>query len=279
MTLTLPDLLPFLDGTPDALDIALDWLRDGCPGSTPRPLVPPERVLPALLLAYRGEPPEYLGESWEQDEALRRLVGAWCRETGPREIAFSTPIGNEGISHTWRWEAVLACEAVSTLDGLTAHGAALIRREQKRRVLALFPDVTLTATAFVPQSEGFVGRLASELTPSLRWDLSRKYPITRSGDEYRQAIPAPDWIPPEFAQWQDYHSGLQAGVPSVFCGDDPLVVETSDALQTGDWVMMDDWMLGEGGWRVRRTDNQAEAIGQALEAAPALGRVRVALLR
>lgn len=170
--LTLADLRPHLDNPDEAdLSTACDRLQEA--GAT----------LADLLLLYRGEPPEFLGESFALDEALRKLLAKWC----------------EWLAKD-RWEAVLACELmpaqiVSAPDpsriaeleesirqqarqrnwlalpeGVSVEmmepGAA--RREQKRRALGLFPEVTAEI-------------IVREERRVFFWEI----------------LPAPDWIPPE----------------------------------------------------------------------------------
>lgn len=114
----LAALRPFLDD--HAYPIAVDWLQEH--GAT----------LADLLLAYRGEPPGYLGRSFEADEGLRRLLGEWCKATEPERTA-QRPFPLLGVATPFRWQAVLACE----VDWVEVAGEVGFGLEHRVRAMSL----------------------------------------------------------------------------------------------------------------------------------------------
>lgn len=275
----LAALRPFLDD--HAYPMAVDWLQEH--GAT----------LADLLLAYRGEPPEYLGRSFEADEGLRLLLGEWCRATEPERLVGRGPFDLPDEANRFRWARVLACEvdwvevagevgfglehrgrAMSLADRLklarlmvermaekgivdrvrvandpllaagvagadaafqerARTAAASARREQKRRVLGLFPEVWMDREVRIDNETVLrlrnpVDRHAVEVVrdrfrtagflegrdpgPFWRWvtDCLMGTPAVSAGDglsfrhdmpnryyRFRWTLAAPDWIPPE----------------------------------------------------------------------------------
>ncbi len=240
-------------GTDDAARaVCLDWLTDEALDS-----VPAKDVLPSLLMAFAGEPPDF-GGAYAEDVYLWRLLAGWCERIEPeRELPPDMLIDQGRGPLRFRWEAVAACEvnwevaltearirmtvsrippgqrqevcrqmleaaAAQATEGSPVRKAGpRARREWKRRVLSLFPEVTLTRTF---RGTDLHQRNVLEEVPSSRYD---RFPIDycceaidftldgvtiRATPERRctirrdekagcfvltQEVPAPEWIPPE----------------------------------------------------------------------------------
>jgi hypothetical protein len=221
-------LLPFLDPDNGLAQAAADWLQE-------------RAVLPAeLLKAYADDLPAWLGATWQEDEALREVLALWCQWTEP-EVFRPTKMGG-AESLRYRFEAVRACglthqdmadevnrasrphtvesswkvtaedvEQVLRVDGKpyrhVAAGIARARRDQKRRVLSLFPEVEHRRLwrFDLPTSEKELRYRMDEAEARMReggWRVDVGITVTQDDDDakevrYEQTLAAPDWIPPE----------------------------------------------------------------------------------
>lgn len=126
-------------------------------------------TLADVLRLYAGNPPEWLGEAWDEDEGLRAVLALWCERSEPgRKQEVFHPFGWPEEACEFRWEAVRRCDGAEVEQAMTAareelrrlclqsmarttsaQYAALWRertgsprRAQKRRVLNLFGDIS-----------------------------------------------------------------------------------------------------------------------------------------
>lgn len=193
-----------------------------------------------VLRLYAGSPPDWLAETWHEDEGLRAVLALWCELTEPG-VREPQPKSWPFKELRFRWEVVRACEAdfrgeldrnveyhaaplsiqmqvtSETLRAVCAaqgkgYSPAMLRavqqarRDQKRRVLALFPDVKHRRLLRfpLPDSHAEMRRIIDQAEAWLReggWRVD--VGITATQDDtvkkirYEQTLAAPDWIPPE----------------------------------------------------------------------------------
>lgn len=180
-----------------------------------------DATLADVLLLFAARPREWLAETWSEDERWRAVLAKWCEVTEPEKWLPTHPELEMGA---FRFEAVRACVVVPTeLDvtnfpGVFMEGVKGIidntaRREHKRRVLALFPDVILQprcslswdAYPLPPTLDPLLADFF--LANGFRLDLDNggagKAPIRRVDDPagrcwvYDQTIGMLDWIEDE----------------------------------------------------------------------------------
>lgn len=123
-----------------------------------------------VVWLYAYGPPDWLAPTHEEDERFRLLLVTWCQATG--DSTRGEDIRIERIDP----------HAELKLRKLRLPQVDRPRRDQKRRVLALFPEVAI---------EIEIPSLAETQrhTAPFRYDQPRKV--------FLQILAAPDWIPPQ----------------------------------------------------------------------------------
>ncbi len=130
----LMQLLAFCDGTEASALVALDWLQEH------------DATTADLLVAFRGDPPDYLLPTLAQEEGLHGILWRWLERTEPEAREPVHP-GSGWAALIPRWEAVQLCAVrmpivdVSLERGTSHPIISRARRDRKRVVLSLFPDV------------------------------------------------------------------------------------------------------------------------------------------
>lgn len=150
-----------------------------------------------VLYWYAAGPPHWLAPSFAEDGARLQILARWLRAVEP---GFSVPVDPgqpPGRLQTlmFRWEAV-------KLVGPAVLGEWLMdarRRQVKREVLALFPEVTRTITHPVPEGVSPQDLMAELLERAISGVGAPAGKVEVKEDAAGvwvvQTVPAPGWIP------------------------------------------------------------------------------------
>lgn len=171
--------LAFLDGSEAGLCACVDWLQEQ------------DATLGDVLWLYAYGPPGWLAPTRMEDERVLGLLWRWCKATGPDDF-FPQSFGPNNLS-------IRRHELLRSYHRLLEVGPI----DQKRRVLALFPEVERAFQMTVPFSA--VANIPARAAAHGIRHLDR--PCEISGDEedevwvYTQTLAAPDWMPPEKSKY------------------------------------------------------------------------------
>lgn len=189
-----------------------------------------------VLLLFAGAGPTWVSEPWQEQVGWWQVLTLWCELTEPKR--FSDQFTGTGYEERilYRFEAVRAgaLDLQRTVDfinssgfpshNIEAYDVVLVmnpgsnpyphvadaivraRREHKRRVLGLFPDVVYERRLRfpLPDSQAGLRRIMGQAEVMLReggWRVNVGITCTQNDERkeirYKHILAAPDWIAPE----------------------------------------------------------------------------------
>ncbi len=159
-----------------------------------------------VVLLFAGQGPEWVSEPWPEQLVGWRVLALWCKLTEPEKFIPRVLDRSERP----RFEAVQACvmDWKNMVRESLSRSApnAIARRDHKRRVLDLFPDVLYEHRLRFPfpDSQNGLRRIMDQANAMLReggWRVNVGVSCTQDDDRkeirYEHILAAPHWIPPE----------------------------------------------------------------------------------
>ncbi len=185
-----------------------------------------------VLLLFAGTGPEWVSEPWPEQTGWWRVLALWCELTEPekRSSLRGSLVYPDGRVE-FRFETVRACELDLrrvTNEPTAERAFARARRDHKRAVLSLFPDVVHERRFCFPfpDSQDSLRCIMDQAEAMLReggWRVDVNVSCTRDDERkeirYEYILPAPYWIAPETERPRATFTGdVQVSYDGAFLG-------------------------------------------------------------